>query len=224
MFTDRLLVTLTSPSSGATIRYTLDGSEPDVTSPTYLAPLAMDRTTTVKARAFAPSLDDSFVATATFTKVAPHQPAVVDRASLAPGLACRLYEGEWRKLPDFDALTPARSLVVPTVSLPADRPKDRFGLVCNGFLSVPADGLYTLALRAEDGAELRVNGERVILEDGIDFMARRTELALGAGLHPIEVRYFQRDFVAGLELHMDGPDAPLALVPAERMFHLLDGR
>ncbi|HNX48819.1 MAG TPA: glycoside hydrolase family 38 C-terminal domain-containing protein [Thermoanaerobaculaceae bacterium] len=224
VFTDRLLVTLTSPSSGATIRYTLDGSEPDVTSPTYLAPLAMDRTTTVKARAFAPSLDDSFVATATFTKVAPHQPAVVDRASLAPGLACRLYEGEWRKLPDFDALTPARSLVVPTVSLPADRPKDRFGLVCNGFLSVPADGLYTLALRAEDGAELRVNGERVILEDGIDFMARRTELALGAGLHPIEVRYFQRDFVAGLELHMDGPDAPLALVPAERMFHLLDGR
>lgn len=220
VFTDRLGVSLTSPNVGATIRYTLDGSEPTQASEAYTQPLVLSRTTTVKARAFAPGLDDRFVPTATFTKVAPHAPAVVDAASLAPGLACRQYEGEWRKLPDFDALTPARSLVIPTVSLPADGPKDRFGLVCGGFLSVPADGVYTLALRAEDGAELRVNGERAILEDGIDFMARRTELALKAGLHPIEVRYFQRDFVAGLELHIDGPDAPLGPMPAERLSHL----
>ncbi|MGE0452528.1 MAG: chitobiase/beta-hexosaminidase C-terminal domain-containing protein [Vicinamibacteria bacterium] len=45
-------VSLTSATQGATIRYTLDGSEPAVSSQEYLAPISVATNTTIKAKAF----------------------------------------------------------------------------------------------------------------------------------------------------------------------------
>ena len=59
--------------AGATIRYTLDGTEPVESSPlVYSEPLTISATTTVKARAFKPdsNLEPSSVATATFIEAA----------------------------------------------------------------------------------------------------------------------------------------------------------
>ena len=219
LFIDRATVTLTSPTPGATIRYSIDGSEPGVTSAIYTAPLVLSRTATVKARAFAPGLDDRFVASATVTKTEARASVPVSAMSLSPGLSCRVYEGEWRKLPDFDALKATGTLTLKQVRIPADRPKGHFGLVCDGFLSVPAEALYTLSLRSRDASELRVDGERVILNDEIDFVSRRAPLALKPGFHPIQLRWFQSEFMVGLELKMDAPGKPLEPVPADRLFH-----
>ncbi|MGO9009898.1 MAG: chitobiase/beta-hexosaminidase C-terminal domain-containing protein, partial [Bryobacteraceae bacterium] len=61
-------VTLSSTTSGATIRYTLDGSTPSETAGTvYTVPFGISGTTTVKAIAYATGLTDSSVATATYT-------------------------------------------------------------------------------------------------------------------------------------------------------------
>ena len=60
-------VTIVCATSGATIRYTLDGSEPTVSSAAYAAPIALSATTTVKARAFAANKDPSDVVFATYT-------------------------------------------------------------------------------------------------------------------------------------------------------------
>ena len=219
-FVEGTSVVLTSPTPGATIRYTVDGSEPAAASPVYTAPIALKETTTVKARAFSAGYGDGFVAAATFTKAVPKEPARADASGLVPGLACRLYEGEWRRrLPDFSTLAPVRTLVLPTVALTGEMPKARFGLVCEGFLSVPADGLTTFSLRAEDAAELLVDGESLIRNEPTDYLSRRGAAALKTGLHAIEVRYFQRNFVAGLGLKVDAPGEPLAPVPASRLLH-----
>ena len=212
-------VVLTSPTPGATIRYTLDGSAPTSSSTLYDGPLALERTTTVKARAFAPGRDDRFVASATFTRLTPRAAARADRAALAPGLTCDLYEGEWRKLPDLSALKPVRTLVLPTVALSPELPKERYALSCRGYLDVPGDGLTSFSLRAEDGAELLLDGESVVKNEPTDYLSKPGTAALAPGLHAIEVRYFQRNFVAGLGLRMDAPGAPLVPVPAERLFH-----
>jgi len=218
-FLEAASVVLTSPTPGAAIRYTLDGSDPTLSSAVYVAPIAVESTTTVKARAFASGRDDRFVASATFRKAVRRESVTVAASSLAPGLACRLYEGEWKKLPDFSGLTPVRTLVVGTVTLTPEMPKERFGLVCDGFLLVPADGLTTFSLRAEDGAELLVDGESLILNEPTDYLSRRGVAALKPGLHRIEVHYYQRDFVAGLGLKMEAPGEPLEPVPAGRLFH-----
>ncbi|HLG60162.1 MAG TPA: chitobiase/beta-hexosaminidase C-terminal domain-containing protein [Vicinamibacterales bacterium] len=61
------LATLAVATTGATLRYTLDGSDPTTTSPQYQHPLLLTSTTTVKARALLAGYTSSAVATATFT-------------------------------------------------------------------------------------------------------------------------------------------------------------
>ena len=62
-------VAITCATSGATIRYTLDGSDPDATSPEFWAssPIVVTADTTIKARAFKDGLNPSAIVTATYT-------------------------------------------------------------------------------------------------------------------------------------------------------------
>ena len=60
-------VILSSVSSGATIRYTTDGTAPTVTSPVYSTPINVATTETIKAYATASGLTDSAVTSATYT-------------------------------------------------------------------------------------------------------------------------------------------------------------
>ena len=70
-FTAPVSVTIIDATSGATIRYTLDGSEPTSASTLYAAPFTVSASATVKARAFASGMSDSSVAAATFTITPP---------------------------------------------------------------------------------------------------------------------------------------------------------
>ena len=95
-------------------------------------------------------------------------------------------------------------------------------MLCAGFLSVPADGLYTLSLRSRDASELKVDGETAIVNESVDYVRRRAERALRKGLHPVEIRYVLGGYMGGLELKMDAPGKPLAPVPPNRLFHAKD--
>jgi alpha-tubulin suppressor-like RCC1 family protein len=63
---DPLTVTLTA-ASGATIRYTVDGSTPNTTSPVYTAPLSLAQSATLKALAFKADYTPSSVMSAAYT-------------------------------------------------------------------------------------------------------------------------------------------------------------
>jgi alpha-tubulin suppressor-like RCC1 family protein len=57
--------------AGAAVRYTLDGSDPTEQSPLFIHGFVLDRSATVKARAFKPGSQPSTVAAAAFTILAP---------------------------------------------------------------------------------------------------------------------------------------------------------
>ena len=60
-------VSISTTTTGATIRYTTDGSTPSATSPQYTGPFVLTRTTTVRAIAIAAGLRDSLVGAATYS-------------------------------------------------------------------------------------------------------------------------------------------------------------
>ena len=94
--TDSLDVTLACATAGATIRYTLDGSEPTSSSTAYSAPITISGTTTIKARAFKSDYLESDTASATYTvaeraaaptstSTAGYRNTLVDLTSTVPG-------------------------------------------------------------------------------------------------------------------------------------------
>jgi DNA/RNA endonuclease YhcR with UshA esterase domain len=64
---DAFDATITCATADAVIRYTLDGTEPTETSAVYSAPININSTTTLKAKAWKEGMEPSFVAAATYS-------------------------------------------------------------------------------------------------------------------------------------------------------------
>ena len=80
IFVEPIRVSLTVATPGAVIRYTLDGTTPDSTSPLYDGPLDIAATTTLKARAFKPDWVASAVLTEIYTDAQTLPPPVANPA------------------------------------------------------------------------------------------------------------------------------------------------
>lgn len=67
LFSNPVDVSIGTTTEGASIYYTLDGSEPSEASTLFTGPVTISTTTTIKARAYATDMDPSLVATATYS-------------------------------------------------------------------------------------------------------------------------------------------------------------
>jgi len=76
VFTNALDVTITCPTNGAAIHYTLDGSDPTADSTLYEGAFSLTQSATVKARAFKDGLVDSDPAEAAYTRAVTFADAV----------------------------------------------------------------------------------------------------------------------------------------------------
>ena len=86
--------------------------------------------------------------------------ADVDRATgrtnFAAGLDYRCYEGVWERLPDFEKYQPAKTGVAKNFDLNVRTRDAAVGLEFKGFITIPADGVYTFHLSSDDGSRLFV--------------------------------------------------------------------
>ncbi|MGV3772012.1 MAG: chitobiase/beta-hexosaminidase C-terminal domain-containing protein [Verrucomicrobiales bacterium] len=96
-FSSATTATITSSTVGATIRYTTDGSSnPTETSAVYSGPLAIANSVTIKAKAFAPGMTESAVATASFVVNTPTPPVNEASGNSAAFLAIdTTTQGDW---------------------------------------------------------------------------------------------------------------------------------
>lgn len=66
-FIDTQNIIIRTETEGATIYYTLDGTEPTTSSMVYTTPISVSSTTTIKAFATSSGMVDSYISTATYT-------------------------------------------------------------------------------------------------------------------------------------------------------------
>ena len=240
IFVGDLEVRIRTMRENVVARYTTDGSEPQSTSPVAPDPLRIDATSTVRARLFRGEKPVSPVARAVFTKVTPLPPAVpptnepaeprpgkqgkrpgksAPTPGMTNGVVFDCVEGNFEMLPDFDASRPARKGAVADFDLSRRTRDTQFAMRFRGYLRVPADGAYRFFTRSDDGSRLLIGGRLVVNNDGLHSAHEESGvIALGAGLHPIEVAMFEQSGGFELTVSWSGPGLAKQRIPASSLF------
>src|SRR5436190_11867821 len=92
----------------------------------------------------------------------------------ARGLYRRYYEGTWSQLPDFNTLTPDKTLWSDGFDLIRYNTGFNFGYHMTGFIDVKADGTYTFYTSSSDGSRLYIGNTLVVDNDGLHPMQERS--------------------------------------------------
>jgi signal transduction histidine kinase len=70
----------------------------------------------------------------------------------------RCYEGRWRRLPNFEQLTPLKTGAAANFDLAPRTRDDHVALQFSGFIQIPREGAYTFWLNSDDGSRLYIDG------------------------------------------------------------------
>ena len=218
-FYGSLTVTLTPPTPGAAMRYTTNGAAPTRSSALYKGPLTLKHAATLKAQAFQGKSPLGLVSTATFSELTP-LPAKTQTVGAEPGLSYAYYEAAFQNTADFGGQTQASTGTTPDFSLTPRKRDTNFGFKYEGYLTVPATGLYTFGTTADDGTALVMDGQTVIASNGPHgATAASGQIALAAGSHPFTLFYFQDGGDFSLRVTWQGPDIPAQAIPASALSH-----
>ncbi len=211
-------VKMSTPATNATIRYTLDGSDPDSISAAYKIPFELDQTSVVKARSFADGAVPSQIATAYF-RVLP--------VNNENGVKVTVYQsGKLEKVPNFEKLKKIISYTSLEITSDVDKINKivggegkPFAMKFEGSLLIDTPGKYTFFTRSDDGSLLFIDGKKVVDNDGShSVVEKKGSIQLAAGKHRIEVHLINDEGGFWLDTYYKGPGTPKQILPANKLF------
>lgn len=218
LFTEPIEIDLATTTPGAEIRYTLDGSEPDSLSPLYTAPVRVDRSLVLCAKAFKPGAAPSRTLTLRAEKASFLRPVAASASQL--GVRYTYYEGTFSRVDDIRGERPVATGILPEPSIDGAPQEDHFAYRFEGLIRIPEQGVWEFATKSDDGSVLLIDGRRVVDNDGSHAAVTATgRVALAAGLHRFELLYFEdyegQELSWGWRAPGSGEFGP---VPAENLF------
>ena len=194
LFTGTITPAIASATPGATIRYTIDGTEPSEKSALYTAPLQISTTTTIKAKAYRDGYMPSPTMTITATKAEYAEAAPLsddEIKALQPGVKYRYYEGPFQQVADITG-TPVASGHLAEPSIDSAKQEDHFGFIFDGYILLPETGIYTFATITDDGSVLYIDDNLVVDNDGGHSAVQSIGMmALQKGYHKLTIKYFE---------------------------------
>ena len=205
-------ITTTNPT-----HYTLDGSQPDESSPVYTAPFVAQQSATLTARAFrAGALPSNTITTP--LAVYPLLPAA--HGKMETGLKVAKYELSPSSVKDLETAQPVKDSISSHLALADLSRGDNAGLIYTGYVKVPTDGLYTWYLSVDDGGVLWIDGQEVINHDGKHANTEKSgRIALKKGPHVFKLAYIQAGSDKALKLEYSANGVERQELPASAWAH-----
>jgi len=197
------------PAEAWEIRYTVDGSDPDLTSKLYQNPFFLSQSTLIKARLFNRSKNAaSLVSKADFRIV---------KSNTTRGLSYSYYKvpENTEKLPDFKLLSPTNKGKSFEISLEqVKNTGELFAVLYEGFIDIKKEGEYRFFTFSDDGSRLWIDSSLVVDNDG----SHGTKEVSGAkflkpGKHEIKAAYFQGGGGYWIETFYTGPGISKQVIP-----------
>jgi hypothetical protein len=219
LFQNDAEVTLSCRTAGAVIRYTLDGTEPTEASPLYEGPFRIDASCTIRARAFRDGLQPSPAVSRTAHKLF-YQPTA-DRNGLQPGCRYTYHTANFKRISQVEPDPAEATGTMPEPSIAGAGAADHFAYLFFGYLDVPKDGIWSFALRNDDGSALWIDGVCVVDNDGIhDLSEAQGTIPLGKGLHFYKLVYFDDEGDQGLTWSWKAPGADRYVpIPVNKLYY-----
>jgi len=160
------------------------------------------------------------------------------RTDVAHGLVAKVFDigKEVTELPsgDFFGGAPLATFAMDTVDVPAGTMtggfvtgdlKQWFALHVRGSLNITEAGTYKICLNAGDGAQLYLDENKIVDNDGVhDTTQKCEELAVEPGEYALDILYFQGTGDRGLQLTWGKDGAEQTVIPKENLFPPDDAR
>jgi alpha-N-arabinofuranosidase len=147
-------------------------------------------------------------------------PKTAEIKNLQPGLLYSYYQGNWQRLPDFDALKPMKSGLLKSIIYPIDIDETNFGLKYEGHIKISTDGIYDFSIVCDDGAKLYIDGNEIVNNDGLHGpIEKQGNVFLGKGPHLFEIIFFQGGGGSVLNAFIEGPGLSKQEIPEIMLFH-----
>ena len=192
LFMDSVTVNLATATAGATVHYTLDGSEPTQQSPVFNAPLVLKNTTQINAKAFKDGFQPSNTLSIQATKAVLNRGKIILDHQPKNGTTYKYYEGHFQKVADMQQKHFVEKGIVSEPSLDKARQEDHYGFEFSGLIDVPEDGVYTFQTRSDDGSVLYIDQTLVVDNDGSHAAIPATgSIALKKGWHSYRLLYIE---------------------------------
>jgi hypothetical protein len=205
VFLNRVQARLAPAMKGDAIVYTLDGSDPTPRSARYRGPLSIARDTVLTAATLRNGTLLSKPIERSYRKESLARPEA-GPTTRQPGFLTRYYEGTWDKLPNFDVLQANQTSVALSLDLGRITRPEFYGLVAEGWILAPTNGVYTFFLNSDDGSKLWVSGRLTVDNDGLHAPTEKSgQVALAKGWHRVRVDFFQKGGGRVLGLTWVGP-------------------
>ena len=145
---------------------------------------------------------------------------------------CFTPSGRLFRMPVFKHLTPVYTFITGTLNVSPrnytegfstakmESVVDNFAIRFRGKLAIETPGIYTFALNSDDGSKLYINRNLVVDNDGIHLPRYvRGSLKLAAGMHHIEIHYFQGwPYQIALQWFYQPPNGEEQIVPPEKIY------
>ncbi|PYF75061.1 family 20 glycosylhydrolase [Pedobacter nutrimenti] len=187
----KTLLKIEKPLADMTIRYTSNGTVPNLQSAELSYPYLVPGPGTLKIAAFSPGGSRTDIYTLNYKQQSFFKP--VQEKDLKSGLHLDFYNASIKGVTNLPA-KPDRVLTVPNVIIPdgLETGGKAFGAKLSGYIEVPQTSVYSFFLTADDGANLYIEGEKVVDNDGWHAPLQKSgQIALQKGLHPIEVKFVE---------------------------------
>jgi hexosaminidase len=191
VFTNEGKLSITSPLPSLTIRYTTDGTLPDVKSPVLPSPLTITKSELVRVAAFTPAGTRGDVYNLNYTQQQMLGPVKI--APPKPGLNATYYKAFFKQTDLMKDAKVDSTFTTDKIQVPSTVKAPSFGITYKGYIDVPTDGIYSFYLTCDDGGVLYIGDKVVVNNDGNHSAQERSgQVALKMGAHP-----FKLDFIEG---------------------------
>ena len=204
IFVDKISVTISTNRENVEIRYTLDGTEPEIHSAKVTGQVEISENITLKARCFRDGKAVSGTEENFFSKVVPRKSIAID--GLVHGLKFKLYEGNWDSVPDFSNLNIFKEGIVNNFEVLQGNTNEYYAMTFVGFIEVPETGVYAFYTDSDDGSLLSIGDQLIVDNDGLHGLQEAAgPIALEKGFHPIKVAFFEKTGGDDLVVQLKGP-------------------